>query len=229
MKRGIVIFGCGQTAQVIAALFAKYDSEYRYVVSGYKPVAFTVDEKFITDKEMMGLPVVPFEELVARYPPELFDVFVAITFTGLNANRAAVMERVKQKGYNLKSYVSPDATVFPGVTHGENCLILEHNVIQPFVTIGDGVFLWSGNHVGHHSKISNHVFVASHAVISGAVEIGERSFIGVNATIRDNVKIGSRCVIGAGALILSDCEADGVYSPGGTERSRVPSYRLRGI
>jgi carbonic anhydrase/acetyltransferase-like protein (isoleucine patch superfamily) len=66
-------------------------------------------------------------------------------------------------------------------------------------------------------------------VISGGVEIGEACFIGVNATLRDHVKIGARCVIGAGALILADAEPEGVYLGAATERSKVPSSRLRKI
>ena len=66
-------------------------------------------------------------------------------------------------------------------------------------------------------------------VVSGGVEIGEQCFIGVNATLRDHIKIGEKCVIGAGALLLADAEAEGVYIGQATERSKVPSTRLRGI
>jgi acetyltransferase-like isoleucine patch superfamily enzyme len=91
------------------------------------------------------------------------------------------------------------------------------------------VTLWSGNHIGHHSTIADHCFLASHVVVSGGVEIGEQCFVGVNVTLRDHVRIGARCVLGAGALLLQDAEPEGVYMGTGTERSRVPSSRLRGI
>jgi len=66
-------------------------------------------------------------------------------------------------------------------------------------------------------------------VVSGGVDIGEQCFIGVNATLRDHINIGAKCVIGAGALLLADTEPEGVYIGNATERSRVPSTRLRGI
>ena len=103
------------------------------------------------------------------------------------------------------------------------------NTIQPFVNIGNNVTLWSGNHIGHHSIIRDHCFLASHVVVSGGVEIGEQCFIGVNATLRDHIKVGDRCVIGAGTLILGDALSDGVYFASASERSKVPSTRLRGI
>ena len=65
--------------------------------------------------------------------------------------------------------------------------------------------------------------------MSGGVEIGEQCFIGVNSTLRDHIKVGDRCVVGAGALLLGDAETEGVYIGAATERSKVPSTRLRGI
>ncbi len=77
--------------------------------------------------------------------------------------------------------------------------------------------------------IKDHTFIASQVVISGGVEIGEQCFIGVNATLRDHIKIGDKCVIGAGALLLKDAEPEGVYIGTATERSKVPSNKLKGI
>jgi carbonic anhydrase/acetyltransferase-like protein (isoleucine patch superfamily) len=73
------------------------------------------------------------------------------------------------------------------------------------------------------------VFVASHVVLSGGARIGQGSFVGVNVTIRDRVNIGRKCVLGAGALILEDQPDFSVVAPRGTERSKVPSTRLRGL
>ena len=112
---------------------------------------------------------------------------------------------------------------------GENCFILEDNTIQPFVRIGHNITLWSGNHIGHHSTIEDHCFIASQVVISGGVEIKEACFLGVNATLRDHIVVGERCVVGAGALLLEDAEPEGVYIGQKTERSRVPSTKLRRI
>ena len=135
----------------------------------------------------------------------------------------------KALGYRMASYVSSRATVLNDGRIGENCFILEDNTIQPFAAIGDDVVLWSGNHIGHHSTVRDHCFIASHVVVSGGVEIGESSFIGVNVTLRDHIRIGERCLIGAGAMLLNDAEADGVYSHEATERSKVPSGRVRRI
>jgi acetyltransferase-like isoleucine patch superfamily enzyme len=47
--------------------------------------------------------------------------------------------------------------------------------------------------------------------------------------LRDHVTIGRKCVLGAGALVLEDQPEFSVVAPRGSERSPVPSTRLRRI
>lgn len=221
MKMPLVIFGSGDIAQ-LAHYYFSTDSEYEVV-------AFTVDAGYIKESEFCGLPVVAFEDVVNQYPAESYDFFVALSYSKLNAVRKEKFHAAKEKGYKLVSFVSSRASVLNDGRIGENCFIFEDNTIQPFVKIGNNVTLWSGNHIGHHSVIHDHTFIASHVVVSGGVEIGEQCFIGVNATLRDHIKVGDRCVVGAGALLLADAAPEGVYIGAGTERSKAPSTRLRGI
>ncbi|WP_027284316.1 acetyltransferase [Rubritepida flocculans] len=219
--KDLVIFGAGDIAQLAHVYFTQ-DSPRRVA-------AFTVDAAYRQAESFMGLPLVPFEELPARFPPDRYDAFVALSYAKLNRLRAEKCAALRALGYRLASYVSSRATVFGDLTAGDNAFILEDNTIQPFVRIGDNVTLWSGNHIGHHSVIEDDVFIASHVVVSGGVRIGQGCFIGVNATLRDHITLGPRCVVGAGALLLADAEAEGVYMGQATERARVPSSRLRGI
>lgn len=221
MKKPLVIFGSGDMAELAHYYFSK-DSDYEVV-------AFTVDAGHITMPLLRDLPVVAFEDVTNLYPPESHNFFVALSYSKLNAVRKEKFLAAKERGYKLVSFISSKATLLNEGRIGSNCFILENNTIQPFVRIGDNVTLWSGNHIGHHSIIRDHTFIASHVVVSGGVEIGEQCFVGVNATLRDHIKIGDRCVVGAGALLLRDAEAEGVYIGLATERSKVPSNRLRGI
>jgi sugar O-acyltransferase (sialic acid O-acetyltransferase NeuD family) len=221
MKKRLVIFGTGDIAQ-LADFYFVHDSDYEVV-------AFTVDREYIRTDQLFGRPLVAFQDLEQMFAPKDHELFVAVSYAQLNALRRRKYEEGKMRGYRIATYVSSRATVWSSFSPGENCFILEDNTLQPFARIGHNVTLWSGNHIGHHSVIGAHTFIASHAVISGGVQIGEQCFIGVNATLRDHIKIGDRCVIGAGALILGDAEPDGVYVGAATERSKVPSTRLRKI
>jgi sugar O-acyltransferase (sialic acid O-acetyltransferase NeuD family) len=219
--RDVVIFGMGQVAEVIF--------HYLTEEGGRNVVAFTVDAAYRSADEVFGVPVVDFETVEQRFPPATHEMFVAVSFKGVNKLREDKVAAAEAKGYTLTSHVSPRATVWSKLVVNPNTIIMENNVIQPFVTIGRNVIMWSGNHVGHHSRVGDNCFIASHAVISGNCEIGAGSFIGVNATLRDNIQIGTRNVIGAGALILQSSPDNAVFIGPATEISRVPSNRLRGI
>jgi sugar O-acyltransferase (sialic acid O-acetyltransferase NeuD family) len=220
VSKPLVIFGTGDIAELAHFYFTRAQRTV---------AAFTVDGAYLKQPSFHGVPIVPFEEVQRAYPPATSDFFVAVSYAKLNAVRKEKYLAAAGMGYRLASYVSDKATVLNDGRIGDNCFILEDNTIQPFVTIGNNVTLWSGNHIGHHSTIHDHCFLASHVVVSGGVEIGEQCFLGVNVTLRDHIRIGPRCVLGAGALLLQDAEAEGVYMGTGTERSRVPSTRLRNL
>lgn len=217
----IIVFGTGEIAE-LADFYFTHDSDLEVV-------GFTVDGAYIQQKEFRGRPVLPFERIAEQFPPERYGIFVAVSYAKLNAVRTEKVNAARAKGYRIASYLSSRATVFPGFEPKENCFILEDNTIQPFASVGANVTLWSGNHIGHHSTIEDDVFLASHVVVSGGVRIGQGSFVGVNVTIRDHVTIGKKCVLGAGALVLEDQPDFSVVAPRGTERSPVPSTRLRNL
>lgn len=221
MTQRLVIFGTGDIAQLAHFYFSRE--------SDYEVIAFSVDTAFLKEGSLCGLPVVAFEEIARAYPPDTHGMFIALSYSRLNALRKEKYLAAKAMGYRLVSFISARASVLNDGRIGDNCFIFEDNTIQPFVTIGNNVTLWSGNHLGHHARVGDHCFISSHVVISGGVEIGEQCFIGVNATLRDHIVIGNRCVIGAGALLLADAAADGIYLGQATERSKVPSSRLRSI
>jgi sugar O-acyltransferase (sialic acid O-acetyltransferase NeuD family) len=217
----LVIFGAADIASV-AHFYFTHDTDR-------KVVAFTVDREYAKEKEYCGLPLVAFEEVTTLYPPDQYDLFVAMSYAKMNQVRAQKCEEAKGKGYKLASYISSKATVWPGAVFGENCFILEDNTIQPFAKIGNHVTLWSGNHIGHHSTIGDNCFITSHVVVSGGVVIQENCFIGVNATLRDHITIGKHCLIGAATLILQNTQDYGVYVGNPAQLSSVPSNRLKKI
>ncbi|MEJ7745172.1 MAG: acetyltransferase [Luteimonas sp.] len=214
MTKPLIIFGSGDIAQ-LAHFYFTHDSDR-------KVIAFTVDEAYRNAEEFDGLPLVAFEDVESRFPSDQFDMFVALSYAKRNSIRAEKCLSAQGKGYNLASYISSRATVFPGTRFGDNCFILEDNTIQPFVQIGSNVTLWSGNHIGHHSIVDDNTFITSHVVISGGVHVGKNCFIGVNTTVRDHVTIGDRCLIGAGSLILHSTEPASVYVAADTPISVKP-------
>lgn len=202
-KEKLVIVGEGETAQLAYEYFT-YDSNYEVV-------AFSAEKAYIKKDSLFGLPVIPFETIQNLYNPKTYKMFVAVSFNKLNRIRARLYKQAKEKDYQLASYVSTKAFVWRNVEVGENCFILENNVLQYQVKIGNNVTLWSGNHIGHQTVIRDNCFISSQVTISGYCEIGENCFIGVNACLADNLKVAKDCIIGAGAVVLQSTFEGLVY------------------
>ena len=214
----VVIFGLTKMA-VLSHFFLTHDSPYEVV-------AFTVDRDYLKEETLCGLPVVPFEDIESIYPPSGYKMFVAIQFGRVNRTRAEKYGQAKAKGYQLINYVSSKATTWPGLVVGDNCLIAEGSVIQPFVDIGNNVIIASGSIIGHHSVIKDHCFLASHAVVLGCVTIEPYCFLGANSTIMDVTTIARECIIGAGVLINKNTKERGVYVGRPPELLQKPSNEL---
>jgi sugar O-acyltransferase (sialic acid O-acetyltransferase NeuD family) len=208
-SRKLLIFGSAEIAE-LARFYFDLDSPYQVV-------AFVVDDEFFSETTFQGLDVVPWSDALKKYPPSDYSMHVALSYRGLNSLRENKFKQCQSAGYELVSYVSSKATIFPDLKLGSNCFILENQNIQPRVTLEDNVMLWSGNHIGHGSTIKEHAYLASHVVISGHVEIGRRCFIGVNATIRDFLLIGDDTFIGMGAIVTRNLAEGSVVLPSKSE------------
>jgi sugar O-acyltransferase (sialic acid O-acetyltransferase NeuD family) len=201
----IVIFGMGDIAQ-IASYYFEIDSLYTVV-------AFTVDRPYLIGKEYEGKPLIAFDEVLKKFPPSEYKMFIALSYAQMNKLRERKYFEAKEKGYNLVSYISSKCSYLSQYKQGDNCFIFEDNTIQPFVKIGNNVTLWSGNHIGHHSEIHSHNFISSHVVISGHCIIESNCFLGVNATLAHSITIARESLIGAGAIIAKNTEEKGIYVP----------------
>jgi sugar O-acyltransferase (sialic acid O-acetyltransferase NeuD family) len=199
----VVLFGADTFAS-LAWFCLTHDSPWRVR-------AFTVDAAYLSNGSHEGLPVVPFEQLLEHYPPDKVRLLLPLGYHAINGLRRERYLQAKAMGYQFISYVSSRASTWPDLQVGENTLIYEHAIIQPFARIGSNVIIRSGTHISHHCQVADHAFVAAGVTLGGNVRIGEQAFIGLGAILRDGIQIAERTFVGAGAVVLRDTEADGVY------------------
>ena len=219
-NKQLIIFGNGQIAELSFFYFSKFTDN--------KIAGFMVDEENIKESKFCNLPLFSSAE-INKFPTDKYKIFVALSYKNLNAIRKEKYIFFKSKNYELASYVSEKATNLSNNIIGDNLLILENNVIQPYAKILNNVFIWSGNHIGHHSVIKDHVFISSHVVISGNVTINENCFLGVNSTIRDSITIGEKSIIGASSTILKNVEKFSVIRTKSTLASNIKSDKISKI
>lgn len=225
MPKKLVIVGWGEIAEIAAEYFST-DTHYSIVALAAEQ---TYIEKLGLPKAVDGKKIVPLEQMRQDFPVNEVDAFVAAGYGKLNHGRSRLYTLVKSMGYRMASYVSSKAFIGAGVTIGDNCFILEHNVIQRKAAIGNDVFLWSGNHIGHGSLIGDHVFLSSQVAISGNCEIGDHSFLGIHAGMGDKVKVARNCWIGAGVMLLHDTKENEIYRLPQVKPERLSAKSVFGI
>jgi sugar O-acyltransferase (sialic acid O-acetyltransferase NeuD family) len=199
----VVLFGCGVGA----------DTAYRYLShdSSHEICGFTLDAAFLERTTFNGLPVVEYESVTSRFPPDDYQMFVPLGFQGMNKVRADRYRDAKEKGYRFISYVNSRHYALEPMKIGENCFILDSQIFNLGVEIGDNVTMWSGNHIGDRTRIGSHVWVSSHVSLAGDVVIGDYSFLGVNASVSNRVTVAPRTFVGAGVQISKNTHDGGVY------------------
>jgi sugar O-acyltransferase (sialic acid O-acetyltransferase NeuD family) len=174
--------------------------------------AFTVDRAYLRGDRFHDLPVIAFEEVQRRFPPDEYQMLVPLGGRGANGLRRDRYLQAKAKGYGFVTYISSRAMVAPGVSIGENSMIFEGAAVQPMASVGANCIVRTLANVSHHVRLGDHGFVAASAVIGGGSKIDERCFLGLGAVIRDGVTVAERCVIGAGAVVARNTEPNGVYT-----------------
>ena len=102
--KDVVIFGTGNIAE-LAAYYLTRDA-------GRRLAGFTVDAAYVTKSSWNGHPLVAWEDVEERFPPDGADVFVAVSYTKLNKLRRDKLAEARAKGYGIASYVSSRATTF---------------------------------------------------------------------------------------------------------------------
>lgn len=193
--RDLVIFGAKNFAEVAHYYFTN-DSPRR--VAG-----FTVDGAFAAETMFCGLPVTPFEELPAAFPPDRYDLFVAVGIGHVNEQRAAKVAAAEKLGYRLASFLSTKADVHPDLVLQPNSMIMERCTLQPRVQVGKNSILWSTTRVGFRTHIGDHCWVVC-SLFGEQVTVGDYSFVGLGATVAPGVTLGRSTVVGAGALVMKD-------------------------
>lgn len=201
-NKKLVIFGNTLFAQTVCDYFTDY--------SDYEVVAFTVNRQYIQDSMYYNHVLVPFEDVQATYPPSEYDLFVAVGSSKLNAVRAEIIKRAKEKGYYLPTFIHPLAYIAPHVTIGENCLIMEYARILNRSKIGDGVIAWSTCVISHDNVVESFCYLVGQTC--GFCHIGGFSFLGMGALIADHVKVAINNFIAIGTIIQSNTINDSVYT-----------------
>jgi len=217
-RADIIIYGKG--------IFAKLMYHYFENDSPFRVVAFCADKEYLNEYKFCGLPLISFEDVETKYPPDRFKAFVAVGYSNMRA-RKIMFEKIKSKNYDCVNYISSKAIVDLSVIIGENNVILQNTVIEPFVRIGHNNIIWSSCIICHNSFIGFHSFIAAQTLIGGFSKIKDNCFIGFNSTIIQNITVEDETLIGTKSLLLENTEPFSKYI--GIPAKKISSHKVEGI
>lgn len=199
----IILNGTGPLGRMV---FHLLDADDRYRVR-----AFTADARYCTDASMLGVPLVPHDQIAAVFSPDAVECLSVLGGLGGWHIRREHMAAMSERGYRHANYVHPSAVVQGHQDWGSN------NVVFPFATIGyggvvgDDLVVREKVYLGHDHRVGSHVFLGVGATVGGGCTIGDGAYIAMESTVTNDVSVGGSAFIGIGSLLLKDATADTRY------------------
>ena len=201
MMKKLVIFGNTVVAELAHYYFTR-DGDYEVI-------AFTVDRSYVNNEQFNGIPLMAFEDLEEKYDKNSFELFLAIGPNKMNSIRERKFIEAKSKGYSFASYISKNAIVHSEL--GENCLVADGVIINPFSTIGSNNFFWEQALICNYAEIKDHCYFSPKITVSSYCMIENNAVIGTNSVVKARVKVAHKSLVGASSYISKNTKKDGVY------------------
>jgi len=193
-----MILGAGGHAQVVADILLRSHE----AGASCQPIGFLDDDRTLTGKAVMGLPV-----LGAIAQLGEFDHDAVIVAIGDNRTRSRIFELVQAQGERIANAVHPAAVVAPDVRLGKGVMICAGVVVNTGTTIGDNVILNTGCTVDHHNHIGSHTHVAPGVHLGGNVHVGEGVLLSIGTVVIPGRSIGDWAFVGVGSVVTKDVPA----------------------
>ena len=183
MKRGVILYGGGGHAKVVADCLK---------ATGVSVIGFVDDNPLarLFDFSYLG-----------HYRSDIFSNEQVVVAIGNNYTRKKLSEKVKHSFCNV---IHPSALISESSKMGIGCMFLQGTIIQSDSVFGDHVIVNTAAQVDHDGLIGSFVHLGPGAVVCGNVTVGEGTLIGAGAVILPGTTIGKWATIAAGSVVTKD-------------------------
>lgn len=168
--------------------------------------AFTVDNDYLQGHELLGLPLVSFQEIHDLFPPDEYDMLALFNGYSRMRDREKMYLKAKSTGYKLRNYISVRADIAPEIIMGDNNVIMGTTHIGFGGTMGNNNLIRQNVYLGHEFKLGNNNIITAGCNIGGHSEIENNCYIGLGVTVINHIKIEDESLIGAGSVVIRDTE-----------------------
>jgi len=187
----------------------------------FEIACFTVDEEYLHDPVFLGLPQINLKEINKLYPPDEYDMITIYGGYSCMRNRELMYSKAKNKGYNLRNYISPSCNITTEIHMGENNLILGQTHIGSGGKMGSNNIIREQVYLGHNFVIGNNNFIGPGCKIGGNSIIENTCYIGLGATIINNTTLSEETLVGVGSVVIRNTKP---YSKNVGNPSRIIGY-----
>lgn len=193
--------------------YARMMNRYIDMTEFGETVAFAVDQIYIQEQQIDGLPVISLEALAGDYSQDEVLLIMGIGYRKMSNIRRQVYETCKSFGYQFANYIHPTAIIEKNVALGEGNNILEGVIIEESVSLGNANLLYGGSLIAHETVVGDFNTFSVKAVVAGCTVIRHHCFIGAAATIKDHIVLEDYVFIGASAYASKSMEKYSVLVP----------------
>lgn len=192
--------------------FGRLLNYYVSVDDSRQAVAFTVNKEYIKENTFCELPVVPFEDVEAIYPPREYEILIAIGNSKMNDVRKKMYYECKKKGYTVASYIHSSCSIHTKDI-GEGNILLENCLLYPYSKLGNGNLLWDHVLISHDCIVGDFNTFSSYADLCGYVKIGNNGYFGKHCILNDYMEVADYTLVGAAAYAKGKTEVYDVVVP----------------
>lgn len=213
MKNKVVIFGNTEFSYMLAEYIQRF---YNACVA-----AFVVNKAYITASKFHGIDVFDFEDIEDKFKTDEVDFVLGIGYKSMNKIREQIYVEIKAKGYNVASFVHPNAVV-ETEDLGEGNIILSGAYIGCGSKLGNANVIWNGCNISHNATIGDYNYFAPSTTLGGFVQVGNNCFFGLGSVVRSSVFVADETLVGAGCYLNNSTDEFDVYVP---ERALKLKYK----
>jgi len=176
MSNEIILFGINPFSKLAEFYLAK---------EGFKVTEYAVDRIHVErarniEKEKN---IVPFNEDLVKLKKSIFIPIMHNHFVKEN-DRIEKYTQAKSWGLKFVRCIHESSQISGDV--GENCLIMENVVSQPFTNIGNNCILYPGVVVCHNSNIEDHCFIHHNVSIGSFSNVSGGSCLKAESSVASN-------------------------------------------
>ncbi|KAA0893323.1 acetyltransferase [Oryzomonas rubra] len=163
----------------------------------WNPIGFLVDEKYLEEKELCGIPHLGGIDDWPHFAEASFVVAI-----GSPRHRKGIIQRMSGQGKpKFATLVHPSVQKSSFVSIGEGSMITAGCILTTQIVIGLHTIVNLGCTVGHDAIIGNFCTLSPNVAISGNITLGDGVEIGTGATLIEKLSIGTGSFIGAGSVL----------------------------